>query len=30
MSSWLQQQLSSPIYEEAQVTEFDTDSTLFC
>jgi hypothetical protein len=30
MSSWLQQQPPSHIYEEARVTEYDTHSTLYC
>jgi hypothetical protein len=30
MSSWLQQQPPSHIYEKARVTECDTDSTLYC
>jgi hypothetical protein len=30
MSSWLQQQPPSHIYEEARVTEYDTNSTLYC
>jgi hypothetical protein len=30
LSSWLQQQPISHIYEEARVTEYDTYSTLYC